>query len=68
MGAWRALNSHNESRDFSYFKLTGLSCMNLLNVRLVDSCQEQHTAVNNDMSARRAPLNHSLGKLRIIKK
>ena len=32
--------------------LIGLSCMNLLNVRLVDSCQEQHTAVNSDMSAK----------------
>jgi len=48
--------------------LIGSSCMNLLNVKLVDSCHEQHTAVNSDMSARRAPLNHSLVKLRIIKK
>lgn len=64
MDTCRALNSHNESRD-SYW----LSCMNLHNVRLVDSCQEQHSAVNSGMSAWSVPLTHSFVKLvRIIKK
>lgn len=44
----------NESRD----SLTGLSCMNLHNVSLVDSCQEQQTAMNIGIAAGRVP--HSL--------
>lgn len=43
--------------------------MNLHNVKLVDSCQEQQTAMNSGMAGGRAPLTHSLVKpVTIIKK
>lgn len=43
--------------------------MNLHNVRLVDSCQEQQTAMNIGIAAGRVPQTHSLVKLvRIVKK